>query len=62
MTSKEKAKELVKIFSNRLTADQLNEIEDGLQCSLIAVELILDTCDLSLEDYWRGVEEELLKL
>lgn len=63
MTPKEKAKELVRKFSNKLTSNQLNEIEDGLQCALIAVDEIFNDmsktgCTITL-DYWQEVKTEI---
>ena len=80
LTPKEKAKELYSLFSKHAKYwdcynDSPLEIDHVKQCTLIAVDEIINTlnCDirdldvrgsilLDLIQYWREVKEELLKM
>ena len=67
MTSKEKAKELVKEFMN---IDSDSEQFDGFKmgffyaqrCALIAVNEILDNCYEVMKPFWLEVKQEIEKL
>lgn len=62
MTPKEKAEELVQKFIYR-TKDYV-EIEDAKQCTIIAVDEILNITLFYFEDeqYWQQVKEEIENL
>ena len=61
MTPKEKAKELVDLF----TVIGLQQRNEGIQCALICVDEILDeywSHDCNRRDWWKQVKEEINKL
>ena len=62
MTPKEKAKELV----DKFTVVGLQQRNEGIQCALIAVEVILIINsvdkDEDLSNYWEEVKQEIEKL
>ena len=71
MTPKEKAEELIdKIYYCQRYADGENYIpleayKRAQQCSLIAVDEILNLCwngNLKAKEYWEEVKQEILKL
>ena len=77
LTPKEKAKELFSKYQNIYLTEDSMGIDDELakQCTLIAVDEIINTlnCDirdldvrgsilLDLIQYWKEVKEELLKM
>jgi hypothetical protein len=70
MKAKEKASELIKLMSNKLTANQVDATEDGKQCALIAVDEIIkfipaipvNMLRTISEEYWEEVKNEIEKL
>jgi hypothetical protein len=64
MTPKEKASQLMYRFQNECISDEENKginFTLAKQCSLIAVELILNYDNCHRNDYWGEVKLEILK-
>jgi len=69
MTPKEKSKDLINRFyyslPNNGSETGLNSTteryKEGIQCALICVDEVLNTCVESMIDYWIEVKNELNK-
>jgi len=55
MTPKDKAKELV----DKFTVIGLQQRNEGIQCALVAVDLLIEHDDI--DDYWQQVKTEIEK-
>ena len=70
MAPKEKAKELVNKFieyTDQNSYTELSGYENAKQCALVAVNEIIDTCEINLvesynTDWWNKVKNEIDKL
>ena len=64
MTPKEKAKELLDKMENIAFKHDCfgAEYPVAKECTLIAVDDILNLCPLANRDYWKEVKEEIEKL
>lgn len=64
MTPKEKAEELIYRFQNECISEKQDKGIDFIlakQCSLIALELILNYDNCNRNEYWGQVKLEILK-
>jgi hypothetical protein len=58
MSPQEKAKQLI----DKFTVVGLQQRNEGIQCALIAVDEILQTCDWEQTGFWMSVKQEIENL
>jgi hypothetical protein len=58
MTPQDKAKELV----DKFTVVGLQQRNEGIQCALIAVDEVLQSCHWEQTGFWMSVKQEIEKL